>query len=223
MCVVKCFDWPRAAQITQVCVCRSVFVLEREIKGGIICMCVHACPVIFIALYLAATLSCLRCWDGLYHIIYTTNLITVSACFVLILRPPTYPTLEPGWWERPAGSQQCSPALISVTREGLTLHHLWVLQRFEGWGWTGACGASSFQANHSAGLITIPTRCPFQWWSVPWWSMRHSLTLLFYAYLSFIMWRLWDARRALQVCSPGAHFEECNFLLCCWQGCYYLR
>lgn len=129
-------------------------------------MCVHACPVIFAALYLAATLSYFRCCNLLYNITYT-NLITVSACFVPISpSPPILPwSLGSGrdqLGHSNAGSQQCSLALISVTREGLTPHHPWFPQRFEGWGWTGACGASSFQASHSAGLITIPTRCPLQ-------------------------------------------------------------
>lgn len=69
------------------------------------------------------------------------------------------------------------------------------LQWFEEWGWTGEFGASSFQANHSVGLITIPTRCPFQWWSKPMWATLHSLILRLHAYLSFIMWCLKDPRR----------------------------
>lgn len=99
--------------------------------------------------------------------------------------PITYPTLEPGWWERSAGSQQCSLALIGVTRQpGGLLEFVWhpiISGSSKGLRDEGGQGhrASSFQANHSAGLITIPTRCSFQWWSVPLWSMLHSLTLLF--------------------------------------------
>lgn len=117
-------------------------------------LCLHACSVIFAAL--SATL------DVLYHITHTTNLITASSRLVPTLLHPLLVILEPWSWERPSGSQKHSVALISVTREGLTLHHVWVRPRFEGWSWTGARGAGGFQASHSAGLIAVPTRCSLQ-------------------------------------------------------------
>lgn len=97
-------------------------------------------PVICAALYLAATLSCFRCCTLSY-----TPLILSQYRLALFrsLPPPSPPILS---WSlgRPAGSQRCTPALISVTRVGLTLHHLWVPQRFEGWGWTGGMWSQQF-------------------------------------------------------------------------------
>lgn len=71
----------------------SIFVLEREMKRELISVCMHVYLVIFVALFLAATLLCFWCWGGLYHIIYTSNLISLSTCFVLI---PSRHSSHPG-------------------------------------------------------------------------------------------------------------------------------
>lgn len=120
----------------------------------------------------------------------------MSTCFVLI------PSLIPPW--SLSGGRYHSGHRLDV--EVCLTHHRWSSIGLRDEGGQGH-GVSSFQANHSAGLITIPTRCSFQWWSVPLWSTVHSLTLLFYAYLSFIMWCLRDTWvcRSLQVCSIGCY------------------
>lgn len=214
LCIAKISDWFCAARITQVCVCLFVFVLEREIKRGIICMCVHACPVNFVALYLAGTLLCCRCQDGLYHIIHTANLITVSA-FALFWSL-SHHLSHPGAWvvgetsrvtAMLTGSSKCAQAASGAAgcRSLFDTSSL-VLQRFEGWGRTGARSQQfpgqplsrvNYYTNQMLLLVMVSALV-----------IHASFTHLafFYAYLSFIMWCLWDTWvcRALQVCSSGA-------------------
>lgn len=82
--------------------------------------------------------------------------------------------------------------------------HLWHLQRFEGWGRTGARsqqfpGQPLSRVNYYTNQMLLPVMviAPVN---------RGSFAHLFYAYLSFIMWCLWDTRvcRSLRVCSSGA-------------------
>lgn len=97
------------------CVCICIFVL-KDIKTRIIPLCAYGHSVISVSLCSSDTLTCLRCSNALCSIVYIIYRLVSINSLCSVPWPPIYRTLEHEKWETLARSQQCSLALISVSR-----------------------------------------------------------------------------------------------------------